>query len=673
MNVETFIDTCNKIFNTSESVEHNDVGGYEEVYKKARLLISDRKQVLTITKYLMQKIIILHHERNFNYLKYKPVLESINEAVRIELDNTAPTPTITNWEELISLIIENKKELFYFDSGLADYNENKFHNFAHSYIRLGILGVDFLEKDFKFFISENSFEFINGEIERIAHEYGGDALLNIIFEKLGHTYNPITGRFMEYRHVSMGVEYINPAIPFGYLIAIASKYAGGHGTNSPQLFDKLLCLISDIIVVYEIQPYSQWEAIHLRDSALIRFLQENVLYDNLVGITQIASSHAVSLIKHLQSEFCEPTHISCGIKLKELTRVVLALISFTSNKKPCMINFKEISKKAKTPEFKVKIIFDKFLSFPCGKINSDLRFPPASTDIDYFFKPVMKMAGKYKTYPKSIASLACLNTVCHFISYPNGIWKNNIDSKLGYAIENFLRSEFVKKGIKIAHGERVDGDVDLEVDLLCETNDEIYIFEMKKKGLTRQAQSGDEGNILKDLADSVLASHCQAMRIENVLKNCESLHLVYDGVKRSINLNGRRVLRISVSLPDFGALQDKIILQKILATAVRNNISSHDSTADEKLKNWRIYSEELKKLALENGELEPDRMPFHNSLFMSIPQILMVLDKSDNADEFFKYLKMFISATTGSRDVYTEFLYHLQLFNYSKTNDLSTF
>jgi hypothetical protein len=71
--------------------------------------------------------------------------------------------------------------------------------------------------------------------------------------------------------------------------------------------------------------------------------------------------------------------------------------------------------------------------------------------------------------------------VCASISLPNGKWVNSIDSELGYAIEDFLRNAFVNKGINIAYGDRYNGDKDLEVDMLCEADDAIYIFEMKKK------------------------------------------------------------------------------------------------------------------------------------------------------------------------------------------------
>lgn len=663
MNSIVFVDMCDVFFNIAEVYEESTLNGYEEVYKQAGNLVQDSQQILGITNYLRQKIIISHHESGLDYEKYTPVLDVINEVVRRrgESEGEGIIPLSTDWEGVISLIIKNKKHLFQF-SGVGKYRfEDKFHNFAVSYIRLRSLGVNFIERDFEFYISKDSHESISNEIDRICNACGGEGLLNTLGELFGRTYNPTLGRFMEYRQASLGGGGIKPAIPFGYILAVASKYAGVHGNGGSELFSRLSILILDIIVVYEIQPYSQMEAIYLKSSELIKFVRNNLLYDNFVGIPQVNPGHAVSLIKHIQLEFNNPRYSSCDIKVKDLTRVALALISYSSNKKFHDVNTNELSKKAKIPEYRVIMVLDRVLSFLSSDVNAGLRFPPSSTDINHFFKPVIKISGKYKVYPKNIASLGCLNSVCNFISFPNGKWMNKIDSELGYSIENFLRNAFVNKGIKIEYGDRVNGDFKLEVDLLCETDGYIYIFEMKKKGLTRQAQSGNETSILKDLANSVLASHYQAMNIESVLNNCDFLHLKHGDVKSSISLNGRRVIRISVSLHDFGALQDKVVLQRLLTIAVQSEFRSQDDAEDEKLKEWREYSEKLTTLALENNEFNNGRIPFHNSLFMSIPQILMLLDKSSNADEFFKYLRLFITTTTGSRDVYTDFLNHINL------------
>ncbi len=671
MEALAFVAMCDEFFNTYDSAEFRTNKGYEKVYEKARAQIGDASQVLKAVDYLRQKLIILHHHQKFDYSRYSPVLDCIREVARRD---SAPGLTLlseTNWDQLIRIIIEYRRELYSFDNETYPLLETEFHTFARSYLRLKSFGVEFVENDYKFYISDSSYDLINAQIDRLCREYGGEQLLSALADRLGRTYNPVTGRFMEYRRVSMGTSEIQAAMPFGYLVAIASKYAGTRGSANPGLFENLLMLIADIIVVYEIQPYSQYEAMFIREDYLIEFIRTNILYDSFVGIAQTKASYASSLIKFLHTKFDSSRYASFGVPVKDVARVALALISKAEIKKFTTISAKELALKTRMPEFKVEAAMDRLLSVRSGAVNSGLEFPPSSMDIDHYFKPAIKIGNGYKVFPKSIASLGCVNTVCASIALPNGKWANAVDSELGYAIEDFLRGVFLDKGINIAYGDRIGGDSDLEVDLLCETEEAIYIFEMKKKGLTRQAQAGDEGKILADLADSVLASHFQAMRIENVLKNNDALHLVHRGLKQTVCLNDRQVQRISVSLPDFGALQDKTVLQRLLTIAAHSNAKHPDSSEDKKLRKWREYSENLKAFALANGELGVNRTPFHNSLFMSIPQIIMVLDRSEDADEFFKHIKSFIGMTTGSRDTYTEFVNRLTFLDRCKAEGLS--
>lgn len=670
MNVLDFIATCDNFFESFQTTCQKTNKGYERVFAKAREYISDTSQVHSAKIYLKQKIVILFYQNKIDYAKYIHVIDAIGEAARTELDTEACTANNTDWVQLIKIIIENRHELYSFDSDEYIKRDNKVHTFAQSYLRLKNLGINFNESDNKFLISDDSFNLINNEIDKLCREYGGEELQQSLMERIGRTYNPTTGRFMEYRQVSMGTTEIHAAIPFGYLLAIASKYTGTKGGNNPVIFERLIILVTDIIIIFEIQPYSHFEPLFIEQENLIEFVTRNILYDNFVGIPQTKASYSSSLIQYLYGKYNDSKNKSYEVPIKDVIRVAVAIISIANTKKFTNATIKDIAKKTRMPETKILAAMDNLLSVPAGRVNSTLHFPPSSLDIDHYFKPAIKIGNNYKIFPKSIASLGCLNTVFASIAIPDGKWNNLADSELGHAIEDYLRTAFTRKGINIVFGERVDADTDLEIDLLCETEDSIYIFEMKKKILTRKAQSGDQATIFSDLADSVLASHFQAMRIENILKTKESIELINRNGKHTVVLNNRNVQRISISLSDFGALQDKTVLQRLLSIAISIEISHPDKRENKKLKNWNEISSKLKKLAIENGELNKNKIPFHNSLFMSIPQIIMILDNSKDSEDFFKHIRSFVTMTTGTRDTYTEFLNRLKFITALKTEDL---
>lgn len=671
MEISKFIDKCGEYFAEYDAAEHRTSKGYEKIYSLAQQNISDPKMVLRACTYLRQKMVIMRHQQKLNHEKYFPVLDAIRDAARQAPGQGVQVPSETDWNELLKIIIKNRKELCVFDGLPSLPLDEKLHTFAFSYQRLIGFGVDIVEENYRFYISEQSYGLIQSEVERLCAAYGGDNILSALTQRLGKTFNSTTGRFMEYRRVSMGTTSVQAALPFGYLFALGVKHAGSKGFKNSSHFEHLLDLISDLIVIFEIQPYSQFEALHLGEDVMLDFVKRNIFYDSLVGLPQIKANCAFDLIKLVHEKFSEVNYYSHHVKIKDVARVALALISLSNTKRFTIVTAKQITSKTGIAEFKVKEVVERVLSAASGSANSKLSFPPSSLAIDHYFKPIIKVGNQYRILPKSIASLGALNAVCNCISKPDGEWSNPKDSALGYAIEDFLRAKLTRKDISIIHGDRIGGGLKLESDLICETDDKIYIFEMKKKGLTRQALSGDEPKILSDLADSLLATHVQAMRIEDVLKNNGSITLANNGDVKTIHLNGRDVTRVSVSLHDFGALQDKTVLQRILTIAVFSEVRHPDKEADENLKKWRKHSAELNRLAGENGEIGvKGRIPFHNSLFMSIPQIIMVLENSETPRDFFKHMASFVSMTTGSRDTYTEFLNRLHFVAQCKAEGL---
>jgi len=299
------------------------------------------------------------------------------------------------------------------------------------------------------------------------------------------------------------------------------------------------------------------------------------------------------------------------------------------------------------------------MSFKPNEVNPSLEFPPISNHIDYYFKPAIALKCDYFLYPKSVCALGALNSTLNAISSPNNIRSQQNDIILGYEVEDFLREQFKKKGIKIAFGAKRDnnGKEEYECDLIVDAPTTLFIFEIKKKALTRKAMSGEEISLLSDLANSLMFSHKQAMNIEFHLKNNQEIILEHKGTCTSVSLAGRKTKRISVSLNDFGVLQDKISLQKILEHAATTNFKHPDKEQDKQLNKWREYTTEIYRLAELNGEYGSKGHPFYDSYFMSISQILTMLDYSSGEQEFETAMLFLNSMTSGTRNFYKEFFY----------------
>mgnify|MGYP003634166076 CR=1 FL=1 len=666
MDVTNFIALCKKSFREHPSPAPKSQGGYKAVYSEAREKISNPQDISAIVKRLSQELVINHYRDNLDYERYIPVLQSIREAARKDIE-AIPCPTETDWPDLIKTIIRNRSELHYFSTPQNPSLEAPLHNFARAYVLLKREEIEFIETNNELCISEKSYDRINTLVDNICTSTGGKNLIAGLAKILSKTYNPKLKRFTELRNVSLTERPLGPAIPFGYLVALTAKYASKKGYKNTDEFEHLFQLTTSLVSTFEIQPNSQWETLYVPNEAILKFVRDNILYDNLVGLHQTNHNYAKDLINYLLTAYKDSSITSFGASVRDTGKAALSILSLAKTKSFKHASENEITNKARIQKEKTKRILENLLSAPA---NKELDFPPRSLNTDHYFKPAIAANKNYIIYPKSISALGCINAVCHSITHPNEVRSGRNEDELGLKIEQFLRNTMISKGIKVIHGKyHISKGKELEADMICEDENTIYIFEIKKKVLTREAQSGNEADVLKDLAKSILATQFQAMRLESELKKHGHLTLTSDNTEKTIHWNNRKVKRISVSFHDFGAVQDKTFTMKLLQAAMQIDVHHPDPTEDKKLDSWRAEASQIRALAEESGEIGADhQMPFHNSLAVSIPQIYTLLENSITPDEFFKHISYLISNTTGTRSLYSEILNNQRLIDHSRTN-----
>lgn len=662
MKLEDFIQLCGAtlppiIESEQRSVNHD----YAKAYQLIRNQISgDAIELSKIFNILQKKLAIWSIKNKASHSHYLRILNCLSESVRGYTSENTNCEIEPNWPEAISLAIQHRNNFHWFNPQAPTNFNDQVYEFALAYANLEKYGVQFTEKNYELFISEESFSLIDAKIHEHCKLIGGKNLLNSVFHYLSPEYKSGPGRFVGLRQILINKQATKADVPYGYLLAIGARHLGDKGKKEHNdEFLSLLMLCRDLTTIFEIQIYSQWETLYLPPQDFIRFLQESVWYDNLISFSQIKSQHAKTISSRLCKSFIERDLRSNEVKLRDVHRVANALVDIAKDKIAFSVDTRTIAKRARIQEFLAEIIMKDFLSFQPGEVNTTLKFPPISNDIDYYFKPAVAMRGEYYLYPKSLCALGALNSVLNIISAPNKQRSQQNDILLGYEVEDFLREQFSNKQIKIAYGAKKDkhGSDEFECDLLVETDETVFIFEIKKKGLTRKAMSGDEISLLSDLADSLMLSHKQAMNIEYNLKNEPSIKLVHKDKNFTVTLRDRKIKRISVSLNDFGALQDKISLQKILLHAADTNLNHPEEKIDKNLKKWREYTSEIRRLAIINGEYDGNGHPFHDSFFMSIPQIMTILSHSENSDDFESDMSFLNSMTLGTRNFYREYFH----------------
>ena len=106
---------------------------------------------------------------------------------------------------------------------------------------------------------------------------------------------------------------------------------------------------------------------------------------------------------------------------------------------------------------------------------------------------------------------------------------------------------------------------------------------------------------------------------------------------------------------DFGSFQDRIVLKQFLEATLNVNFGSPDPTYNKRLKNINTALHEIREQynATHSGKTEVHQ-PFFNCWFMSIPQLLIVLDEVRDAETFKSALWSYRHMVTGTSDLYFE-------------------
>lgn len=641
MDVNEFKKLCDEVISSGSGGERSTsdaypligkcCGGYSDfVRRKSRALI---------------KQVIFDGEVNNSSVKpYLDILEMINEAARRHSDidengNKTDNTQFNEWPKLIEIALSTKKV-----SGFVMSEEeypsayNKEIEFSKACGRLNKQGISFEFKKDNVYISQDSYELVQKIIDNFIETIGGLQILKYTFIMLDPLYEPGQERFLIYRKTTQGVDYIKPEIPWGYLIALGEKGLDLQpkvtGERSVESYKAFLQFITDVVATFEIQPYVVWESIYVDNLKTVEFLQENVLYDNLISFFQLKSNYAIKLIAAVESHWGKTGVESYGFNLSDIIKVGLAIIESSSSKYITHITKSKVSKKC---SLGIKFTEQIINIFYANKNNSNLAFPPLSEAIDHIASPLSASGGMYLALPKPITSLAVLNTILNQISKPDGIFDNAKDSSVGKFIEDFVYSRVSQSGVKCYRGDyqSVDKKIKGDCDLLIKTDGCIFIFEMKKKALTRKAMSGTDYQIIKDLADSVMRSQSQCAKIEYVLLSDKQLTLSDNGQVVIIPFNGERIVKVSLSLHDFGALQDKIILSTILKLSSQVNFSADESEANKRLLSWKQYVDIFHDYTMKSRELQEFKDEYYfNNMFMSIPQLLTILDDVNNENDF---------------------------------------
>jgi Holliday junction resolvase-like predicted endonuclease len=511
-----------------------------------------------------------------------------------------------------------------------------------------------------------------GKIENLVATMGGINVARRIFEAVSPHYDPNQQRYHLVRRTST-TGGGSPQMPWGYLIQLAAKHVHGRKpyANTDANWGGLCGLAQGFAAIIDVQPYAPTFYGTMDATALLPYLQEMAVYDTLFRIPQMRSTDIVKVGRGILDWLGTSTPMKAGWSIDQVLEIIAHLLDpARDGRGPVFVDEADIRRACPAiPREIVTEILEQMLCHRPAGANQNFSRPtdapiPENPDLkdaghDFFLRPLLRHSGRrFLLLDRSVCAAACLEALLT----PLRLERKGLDDRIGSEVERFLEAEFASHGIPVSGG---DYDVDGkhgECDLVVEASDTVIFFEVKKKTLTRRSKAGSDADLLLDLAGSLLAAQAQAGWHEVRLRRHGHLDLHRDGITTRIELNGRGVERVAVSLLDFGSFQDRVVLKQFLEATMNAQFTPLAANLNAKFEKINKALVEIREqvAALHPGQREVNQ-PFFNCWFLSVPQLLVLLDGVTDAAGFKAALWSCRHVVTGSSDLYFDLSYMRRL------------
>ncbi len=653
MHYELFLNLCDKLVTNENHAQIDSKDGYAKI----KNISGDNIYLIREKLIYLQKKIVYEHVVNGRALN--PYMSYVCTLIDGSNDNTKNKEqgnfSTIEWDKIISVLGEIKEtnSLMREDRDF-EITYAKYFEFSRACARVIKKGFPIIEVEDKFYFDDNHHHHLAREIDRLAISIGGCNILHAVFESISNEYDCNQKRFHVHRSLSMGHDKPLPAIPWAYLVALGTKHSNSFGDlNLENSFPELIELLTDIVAIFEIQDYSPYESWYVDHYGLTKFLSDEIVFDNLYCMAQMHSGHVTEILKYVVNSVEFKKLRSYDFSIGKIYKSGLSLLKESLDNQITHIDFDKIKKILNLDSTKASGIIKNVLLNKSP--NHSLEFPPKSTDIDNSFHVLFPLKKHYLLLPRPLSALAFLNNTLNAIIAPNGKRDNDNDAMLGHVIERFVKDKLLSNGIRFHSGNYVskDGLVHGESDIAIETDTSIIFIEIKKKGMTRLSMSGVDYSILSDLGGGLIHATSQCFKAERILR-CEGV-INIEG-SSPIIYKSQRIIKIALTLYDYGSFQDRMTIRSILTNSLGVIFKGVDTSIDKKLVTWKSHINELSKhIQCLKDASQLDDQPFHNLFFMSIPQLMMILEENGTSEGLTKVLTTLSSVSHSTRDFYKEY------------------
>ncbi|MDA8306667.1 MAG: hypothetical protein M0Z81_07560 [Deltaproteobacteria bacterium] len=495
-------------------------------------------------------------------------------------------------------------------------------------------GYVFLIRSGRYQISPEVIENIVDQIRKYLRHLGCINALTNIMQVAIDSYPYGYEQILFCRRYARGFGDRLPDLPIGLLYNIAVKLPsrGINVRNPARFWKKAITLARDLVAMLDLEPYSQFAFLGLNAQALEDSLREVAHFDHCFSLRQWHLSFTPQFFTVFFGEsFDGEMKQRIGWNVADAVRLAKVL---ESHAKPGtqVIPIPTLVAAGLDPE-----IFKSMLPFFAhreGQANRNYRSPFGAEGPDVIFKPLILLNGDHVLLPAASvlgpslfeATFAALRTI------KTG---QEIAGLRGDAVERLTKCLFAEHGFQPSFENAI---YDLgkqgagECDLIFEDGENIILVECKAKALTRGAMTGIQGDALLDFAGGLFASQAQALRHERILRSAGSIHF-RDGTK--LELRDRRITRLTATLLDHGALQDRWMLRNAYNALLSAQFTcdpgyTKKKQVEEFNTNLRLFQEETRLLEAAGQNINAHPL---NAASASVAQLDVLLESVQSLTE----------------------------------------
>jgi Holliday junction resolvase-like predicted endonuclease len=501
---------------------------------------------------------------------------------------------------------------------------------------------------------------------------GGVETAALIFRILSPVYCQEHGCYHDVPQFPAPGQQSVPRIPFGLLLNLAAKYplAKAPFRKAPEDRQKLIQLAIDYATLHRTQSYSNMEWIQKHPSTILRDMQRLAIGDAFYTIEQLRPADAIKIMRGLVAALTVRRKINQEVigHCSRMTEIAEAILRIARDMRGPIV-FAKDRLMAEMPGLTAheahrivtedmahprrpgaNALFTRPAEIPDDALPRDQRSAPNFGD-----RPLLTLDHeRFALLDQSACSQAfveCLLT---------RLRPTVIETDIGIAVEDLVKAELRSHGLDVKYGnhglsaKKIDG----ECDAVIETENFVIFIEIKKKSLTRAARSGLDVAVLADTTNSMVSALLQAGNHELLLRRNGSLTLTAGDQTFAIELRGRTVVRIALSLFNYGGFQDRSVLRQVLSAQLWTSYAASNpdraetvAKVNKKLLALRELNDELYALEGKPAQWHP----FHDCWFLSIPQFLFLLDEVKRPDDFESELRRTRAMTFGTRDFAYEY------------------